>query len=228
MFGRRETKDPSRVLRLHGEQWRQGDGLRITPRRRWNTDPDAKRMVIRRRDVGEFALTPMRWGLLPDAERVGEEAKPLIAVRAETIAGEIGWRRLLNARRCLVPTDQFFEWKRVEGVKTREFALKLKSRRPMMIAGLWNRMPSAAGKPVESFAYITCPANRLMSLLHDRMPAILDDAAVATWMNPDATLDNLIGVLKPLDSDRFDLHAVSEPVTRSKSYQPSLFASRAA
>ena len=57
MFGRRETKDPSKVLRLHGEQWRQGDGLRITPRRRWNTDPDAKRMVIRRRDVGEFALT---------------------------------------------------------------------------------------------------------------------------------------------------------------------------
>jgi putative SOS response-associated peptidase YedK len=228
MFGRRETKDPSRVLRLHGDQWRQGDGLRVTPRRRWDTDPNAKRMVIRRRDVGEFALTPMRWGLLADGEQANEDAKPLISVRAETIAGEIEWRRLLNTRRCLVPTDQFFEWKRVEGVKTREFALKLKSRRPMMIAALWNRRPAGPGKPAESFAYITCPANRLMSLLHDRMPAILDDAAVATWMNPDATLDSLLALMKPLDSNHFDLHAVAEPLTRSKPHQPSLFASRAA
>lgn len=228
MFGRRETRDPARVLRLHGEQWRQGEGLRVTPRRRWDTDPNAKRMVIRRRDEGEFALTPMRWGLSLEGEQSGDQPKPLISVRAEALAEEIGWRRLLNARRCLVPTDQFYEWKRVEGVKTREFALRLKSRRPMMIAGLWGRSPSIAAKPAESFAYITCRANRLMSLLHDRMPAILDDAAVATWMNPDATLDNLLSVLRPLNSEHLDLYAVASPTTRSKPHQPSLFAPRAA
>jgi putative SOS response-associated peptidase YedK len=216
------------VLQLHKDQWRQGEGLRVTPRRRGDTDPNAKRMVIRRRDAGEFALTPMRWGVLPDGEFSGEQAKPLNAVQAETIAEEIEWRRLLNARRCLLPSEQFFEWRRVEGVKTREFVFRLKSRRPMMIAALWNRMPSAHAKPADAFAYVTCPSNRLVACVHDRMPVILDDAAVSVWMNPDASLDSLLTLLKPIESNLLELYPVAEPVASVRSYQPSLFASRAA
>ena len=101
MFGRREINDPARVLRLHGDHWRQGEILRVTPKRRWNADPTAKNMVLRRRDLGELALPPMRWGLVPDAARedsergIGRE-RPLVSVRAETFREEIEWRRLLN------------------------------------------------------------------------------------------------------------------------------------
>ena len=226
MFGRRELT-PTRILKLSGDHWRRNEVLRVTPRPRFDADPDGKRMVIRRRDVGEFALAPMRWGLVPDWQQEDERARPLIAVRAETIAEQIEWRRLLNARRCVVPAEQFFEWMRVDGIKTREYSFRLRSRRPMMIAALWNRAPSPAAKTIESFGYISCPANRLVGQIHDRMPVILDDAAMAAWFNPDATLEALLALLQPLDPGRLELQPVSDTPVR-KPYQPSLFAARAA
>jgi putative SOS response-associated peptidase YedK len=151
-------------------------------------------------------------------------------VRDETVAQEIEWRRLLNTRRCVVPADQFFEWKRTDGVKTKEYAFKLKSHRPMMIAGLWNRARPAPqrGATLDSFAYISCASNRLFGLVHDRMPVILDDAGVAAWFNPDATLETLLGLLRPMTWGQLELHPVGQPAAKPKPYQPSLFASRAA
>ncbi|MDZ4867627.1 MAG: SOS response-associated peptidase family protein [Alphaproteobacteria bacterium] len=226
MFGRREV-NPEKILRMNGDQWRQGDVLRVTPRKRWDGDPEAKRMVIRRRDFGEVGLSPMRWGLVPETTHDGEPARPLIAVRAETIAEQIEWRRLLNAKRCVVPADQFFEWTRVGGVKTREYVFRLRSRRPMMIAGLWSRSPNPSVKPAECFAYISCPANRLIGQIHDRMPVILDDAGVTTWLNPDAPLETLIDLMKATENSVLELQAVGA-APRARPYQPSLFASRAA
>lgn len=226
MFGRRDTKDPTKLLKLHSNDWRQGELLRVTPRRRWDTDPTATRMVIRRHDAGEFALAPMRWGLTPERHTDEEKLRPLITVRAETLAGHIEWRRLLNARRCVVPADQFFEWMRVNGVRTREYGFKLKSRRPMMIAALWNRTVSPTGTPADAFAYISCQANRLVSLVHDRMPVILDDASMAAWFDPDATLEDLLALLKPCDASLLDCQLAGE-TARPKPHQPSLFASAA-
>jgi len=169
----------------------------------------------------------MRWGLVPEAAHEGEPARPLIAVRAETIAEQIEWRRLLNAKRCVVPADQFFEWMRTAGVKTREYVFRLRSHRPMMIAGLWSRSPNPSVKPAECFAYISCPANRLIGQIHDRMPVILDDAGVTAWLNPDAPLETLIDLMKPTENSVLELQAVGA-APRARPYQPSLFASRAA
>lgn len=227
MFARRESPDSAKILRLKAADWRRGEVLRVTPRRRWDADPGAKSMVVRRRDYGELAVAPMRWGLAPEWERDGDQVRPLINVRAETIAEHIEWRRLLNSKRCLVPTDQFFEWKRVAGMKTKEYVLKLKSKRPMMIAALWNRTPSPAGGVADCFAYISCSANRLVGFIHDRMPVIMDEAAISTWLNPDAPLEHLLALLRPLDHSLLDLHPVSDPA-KQKPLQPSLFASRAA
>lgn len=227
MFGRRDTKDPTKFLRLHEDDWRQGELLRVTPRRRMDNDPAATRMVIRRHDAGEFALTPMRWGLMPARTNDEEKLRPLITVRAETVAGHVEWRRLLNARRCAVPADRFFEWMRVDGVRTREYAFKLKSRRPMMIAGLWNRTPAMIGRVAETFAYISCPANRLVSLVHDRMPVILDEAGMTIWFNPDAALEDLLALLRPCDESLLECQTAGA-TARPRPYQPPLFAARAA
>jgi putative SOS response-associated peptidase YedK len=229
MFGKREINDPAKVLRLHTREWSGNEALRISPRRRWYGDPTAKRVVIRREDFGELALTPMRWGLVPDWRRGEPELQPLMSLHTDTLTETADWRRLLNAQRCVVPTDQFYEWKRVAGVKTREFAFKLRNGRPLMIAAVWGRSPSPAGRSVESFAYVTCPANRMLSTIHDRMPVVLDDAGIATWLNPNASLASLLSLLQPLASIELEMRPVAgaEPAP-ARPYQPSLFASRAA
>lgn len=229
MFGKREITDPAKVLRLNAHAWSRNEALRISPRRRWDGDPSAKRVVIRRADVGELVLSPMRWGLAPDWRHSEPEQQPLMSLLADAMVETPEWRRLMNTQRCVVPTDQFYEWKRVAGVKTREFTFRLRSGRPLMIAALWGRSPSPAGRPVESFAYITCPANRMLATIHDRMPVVLDDAGMATWLNPNATLESILALLQPLASIELEMRPVAsaEP-GYARPYQPSLFAGRAA
>lgn len=223
MFGKREINDPAKVLRLHASQWSRNEALRISPRRRWDGDPTAKRMVVHRCNVGELALSPMRWGLVPEWRRSEQELQPLISVQADAVANSPEWRRLLNTQRCVVPTDQFYEWKRVAGVKTREYTFKLRSGRPLMIAALWARSPSPTGRLTESFAYVTCEANRMISFIHDRMPVVLDDAGVATWLNPNASLESLLGVMQPLASMELEMRPVAAEIAAPRPYQPSLF-----
>ncbi|NOT39234.1 MAG: SOS response-associated peptidase [Alphaproteobacteria bacterium] len=224
MFGKREINDPAKVLRLHAQEWSRNEALRISPRRRWDGDPTAKRMVVHRRDVGELALTPMRWGLVPEWRRSDPERQPLISVRSEAIVETVDWRRLLNTHRCIVPSDQFYEWKRVAGVKTREYTFRLRNGRPLMIAALWGRSPSPTGRLSESFAYVTCEANRMISLIHDRMPVILDDAGIAAWLNPNASLESLIALMHPLASMELEMRPVNATApAAARPYQPSLF-----
>jgi putative SOS response-associated peptidase YedK len=151
-------------------------------------------------------------------------ARPLTTIRSDALRNQPEWRRLLNAQRCVVPAEQFFEWKRVDDIKTREFCIKLKSGKPMMIAGLWNRSDSYG----ESFAYISCQANPLVSLIHDQMPVMLDQAAISAWFNPDATLEHLLSFLKPARVDEIELTAVAKSQNTQRPNQPSLFDREAA
>jgi putative SOS response-associated peptidase YedK len=223
MFGKREIKDPAKVLRLHAQEWSQNESLRISNRRRWDGDPTAKRMVIHRRDIGELALTPMRWGLVPEWRRGEPERQPLISVQADAIVETQDWRRLLNTHRCVVPTDQFYEWKRVAGVKTREYTFKLRNGQPLMIAALWARSPAPTGRMTESFAYVTCEANRMISLIHDRMPVILM-MRPRHLAEPERLARKPDGAVAALGVDG-TRHAARDrsPSAAARPYQPSLF-----
>lgn len=225
LFTRKTAAGPAKVLRLiRNQDWRQGETLRVTQKPRWDANPQAKRLVIRRQSLGELALTPMRWGLTTDHTHGEPQPRPLTTVRADTIAEQVEWRRLLNTQRCLVPADQFFEWKRIEGIKTREFSFRLKSGQPMMIAGLWNRSPDRNF----SFASISCEANPLVSLIHARMPVILEQASITAWFNPETSLETLMSLLRPIRQGELEAHAVSQARTTHRPNQPSLFDRRAA
>lgn len=220
LFSRKAAASPTKVLRLvKTQQWRQGEALRITTRPRAQVNPGARRLVIRREGLGELALSPMRWGLRGEIDGPSILAHPLTSTRTDVLKANPEWRRLLNAQRCIIPAEQFFEWKRVAEVKTREYCIRLKSGKPMMIAGLWNRSDSCG----ETFAYISCAANPLVSLIHDQMPALLDPTEVANWFNPDATLESLLSSLKPARVEEIELFPVAQKRAATDDHQPSLF-----
>lgn len=225
LFTRKASASPAKVLRLVASQeWRQGETLRVTPRPREQANPGARRLVIRRDDLGGMTLTPMRWGLRHETDGQFGQSRPLTTVRTDGLHAHANWRRLLNSQRCLVPAEQFFEWKRVGDVRTREFCLRLKSHKPMMIAGLWSRTNSFG----DTFAYISCQSNPLFALVHDQMPVVLDQTAIAAWFNPDTTLETLMSFLRPLKVDEIEVHAVAGTKTAQRPTQPSLFDRQAA
>ena len=81
-----------------------------------------------------------------------------------------------------MPADGFYEWQRLDGRK-QPWLLRLRSREPFAIAGLWARW-SAGAEPVESCTIVTGEPNELVAPLHDRMPVILPRPAWARWLDP--------------------------------------------
>jgi putative SOS response-associated peptidase YedK len=97
--------------------------------------------------------------------------------------------------------------------------MRLRSGKPLMLAGLWNRSETSG----ESFAYISCDANPLFSLVHNRMPVVLEPNDLPAWFNPDTSLESLMSMLRPIRVEEIELFAVAQQKQGTDPRQPSLF-----
>jgi putative SOS response-associated peptidase YedK len=62
--------------------------------------------------VGERSLDVMRWGLVPFWAKDIEAGFSNINAKAEGIEGKPAFREAFQRWRCLVPVDNFYEWKK--------------------------------------------------------------------------------------------------------------------
>ena len=86
----------------------------------------------------------------------------------------------MRRRRCLVPADGFYEWKR-EGGRNRPYCVRPKQEGPIAFAGLWESWMGPNGEEMETAAIVTTAANR--ELLHERMPVIVPPEAFDLWLD---------------------------------------------
>jgi putative SOS response-associated peptidase YedK len=95
------------------------------------------------------------------------------------------FRDAYRKRRCLLPIDNFFEWKAIKGASARQpFAVGMKSGEPFALASIWENWKNPSTEEwVRTFAVITCPANELVADIHDRMPVIIPAAAYDRWLS---------------------------------------------
>jgi len=104
-----------------------------------------------------------------------------INAKAEGIEGKPAFRRGFQRRRCLVPADNFYEWRKTASGK-QPYAIALADRRLMALAGLWENWRSPAGERVHSFAIMTTMPNELCAEIHNRMPVVLTQSPLWTMM----------------------------------------------
>ncbi|MEE4272390.1 MAG: SOS response-associated peptidase [Thermoanaerobaculales bacterium] len=132
-------------------------------------------------DAREWAEA--RWGLIPPWAKDITIGSRLINARAETAAEKPSFRVAFASRRCLVPTDGFYEWVKTPGGKLPHH-IRFADRRPFAFAGLWETWNSPGGDTVESYTILTTTPNALVAPLHTRMPVILDPARYDEWLQP--------------------------------------------
>lgn len=159
------------------------------------------------------------WGLIPSWSTDG---KGFINARAETLEEKPSFNESFRLRRCLIPADGFFEWKRTERGK-RPFYFQLNDESPFAFGGIWDTW-SNSGDVVTSCAIITTAANELVAELHDRMPAILLHESHDVWLDPKTDREVLIELLKPFPSVRMKIHPVSSGVNSANNDTPDLLA----
>jgi len=178
---------------------------------RFNVAPTQNAPVVTLRD-GVRTIEMMRWGLVPFwAAKPGASKPPLmINARIESVDTKRVFKDALERKRCLVPADGFFEWKKLDKTKRPK-------KQPMYIypagpsksdplrsgpgkhrfiafAGLWARAKLSTGE-LHSFAIITGPPNDLVAPIHDRMPVVLDRSVWGAWLDPSMDLDGARALL---------------------------------
>ena len=149
---------------------------------RFNVAPTQDAPVVTLRE-GVRTLEMMRWGLVPFwAGRDGKRPPLMINARIESIEQKSMFRDALRRKRCLVPADGFFEWKK-QGKQKTPMYIHPGAHQFFAFAGLWARAKTEAGE-LHSFTIVTGPPNELVSPIHDRMPVVLDRSVWSAWLDP--------------------------------------------
>jgi putative SOS response-associated peptidase YedK len=189
----------------------------------WNGAPSDLLPVVRfDAKAGERSIDLLRWGLVPYWAKDLKVGFANINAKAEGIESKPAFRDAFQRRRCLVPVDNFYEWKKV-GSGKQPYAIALADRGLMALAGLWENWRSPAGEWVRSFAVITTEPNELCAELHNRMPVLLAPQAWPTWLGEEqADPHQLKSLLAPYPSEAMTCWPVSARVGNVKNNDASL------
>mgnify|MGYP001430100446 CR=1 FL=1 len=127
-------------------------------------------------------VRPMRWGLIPEWAKDANSLPILINARSESLTTKPSFRGLLNANRCVVITDGYFEWQKSGAVK-QPFFIHNPAEKLLPMAGLYGRWISSGGQAYFTYTVITTPANTQLQIIHQRMPAILTPEQIDVWID---------------------------------------------
>ncbi|MFH1212912.1 MAG: SOS response-associated peptidase [Candidatus Neomarinimicrobiota bacterium] len=127
-------------------------------------------------------VRPMRWGLIPEWAKDADSLPILINARSESLTTKPSFRGLLNANRCVVITDGYFEWQKSGAVK-QPFFIHNPAEKLLPMAGLYGRWISSDGQAYITYTVITTPANTQLQIIHQRMPAILTPEQIDVWID---------------------------------------------
>jgi len=176
---------------------------------RFNVAPTQQIPVIRqspKEPIRELSL--MRWGLIPSWARDQSVAARTINARSETAATKPAFRDALKSRRCLIPADGFYEWKR-DGKTKQPYCFEVNDGELFAFAGLWDRWKEPSGGWVKTCSILTTTPNAVASAIHDRMPLILRKDDYDLWLDPG--MQNVVAISELLR--RFDARMKCYPVS---------------
>jgi putative SOS response-associated peptidase YedK len=131
------------------------------------------------------------------------------------------FRNAMRRRRCLIPTDGFYEWqaRQTAGPK-RPYFIRAKRDAaghapPLAFAGLWETWTGPNGEELDTAAIITTAANRGLSELHGRMPVFIAPEAFDIWLDcANVESDVAATLIKPADESLLEVYPVSTAVNR--------------
>jgi putative SOS response-associated peptidase YedK len=206
---------------------------------RYNIAPTQDVAVVRRAANGTRELALLRWGLIPSWAKDTAIGARMINARAETVAEKPAFKSAFRSRRCLVPADGFYEWRKEAGGK-QPFRIGFADGSPFAFAGLWERWTGPedetdeaaedgmdAGKSaetVESVTIITTDANDKLRPIHHRMPVILDAYDYAIWLDPDLGAEETSRLLRPHAPESMAFYRVGTRVNNARHDDPDCIA----
>ena len=157
-------------------------------------------------------LSFFQWGLIPFWAKDPGIGFKLINARGETLSEKPAFRQAFEKRRCLIPANGFYEWRKTDKTPFRIF---MKNEKIFALAGIWESWKDAEGRLINSFSIITTSPNKLMESIHDRMPVILQPEHEEDWLKENNT-EQLSKLLIPFNSTKMEAYPISKKVNSPK------------
>lgn len=187
---------------------------------RYNIAPTQPVLAVRLTDNGREPDF-LHWGLVPfwaDDPKIGSR---MINARSETVATKPAFRAAFKRRRCLIPVDGFYEWKKTDAKNKQPFHIEMRDKQPFAFAGLWETWEKDGASLLESCTILTTEPNELMAEIHNRMPVILEPEDYGRWLDPtvqDRTV--LEPLLTAFPADKMQAYPVSRIVGNARNETP--------
>ena len=179
----------------------------------YNAAPGQDLPVVSNHNSSTFTL--YHWGIVPFWAK--DSSKRLINARAETIAEKPTFKQSFQQRRCLIPADSYYEWKKSPEGKT-PYRILRSDASAFFLAGIWDTQESGPA----DFAIITTQASPSIANIHDRMPAMLVDEAISLWLSDTEDWEGLQDILRPYDDQQLRSYPVSTAINRVSNNEAEL------
>ena len=212
-----------------GADW--GDWLAIDPEigwppadwptANWNVAPTQPVGIVYERD-GTRRARVARWGLVPHwwKKPLKEFKATTFNARSEEVSKKPMFRDAWARRRCVIPAIGWYEWSGRKGDKTPWFITIRRNTPGFFFAGLWADA-TVDGERLTSCTILTTAAGDATKHLHPRTPVVLEEEAVAHWL--DLAADPMTLMRAPKD-DRVDLWEVDRAVGQVRNNGPEMIA----
>ena len=171
---------------------------------KYNICPTQSATVIIKTVEG-IRLKSMRWGLIPSWSKDDKYASNLINARIETLNDKPSFKGLVKSYRCIVVASGYYEWVETQNGKQPMYIHSYQSVLP--IAGLWTNWGD-----MNSFTIITQNSFGHLKTLHHRMPLILDNSTIFSYLDDSIEFNNSYKV----SIDGIQYHKVSKIVNSVK------------
>jgi putative SOS response-associated peptidase YedK len=183
---------------------------------RYNIAPSQTNVVVVPQDNGPQATT-MKWGHFATFAP-GKPPTFLVNARSETALEKRTFSKALKERRCLVPADGFYEWKRdAKGRSQQAYYFQRRGGEAYMMAGLY--WPAEAEQP-ENYLVLTTAPNELLEPIHDRMPVMLPEDDAKRWIDPALSAEEARQLCRTYPASEMTAYPVSTVVNSAKNDVP--------
>ena len=143
-----------------------------------------------------------------------------INARSESIYEKKTFRDSFKYRRCIIPINGFFEWKKEEKDKTPYYVSDIKNDY-LALAGIWDEyFDIELNMKIVTVALITCDANEKLRKIHHRMPVVLEKKDFTTWLKND-DLKEVNKLFNIYPNEKIKMYEVTDEVNKVLFNEPS-------
>lgn len=205
-----------RIERIKAEFGAQFEGAPLRPE--YNIAPTRIVPVVHYAEqMQERRIDLMTWGLVPFWEKDLKTAKKPFNLRSETVVRS--FKHQFKEKRCLLPADGFYEWKKPEGDP---YFFSLKDGNMLGFAGVYDSWKSPEGEDLVTCSMILGEPNEVVAPIHGRMPIIIEPENFQRWLSPSLPVEDAQALLKTLPADQMQARIVSRLVNKSSNNMPEI------